>query len=95
MLKKLNQEVPIKYLFVNRARLRMPDLSDRLRGTLWWIFNMVSRGDMPIAIGSELSDLRCKAVDAVTLEFEHDEQDTGAETERKLILRSIARAVER
>ncbi|OJK01550.1 hypothetical protein ASPACDRAFT_41813 [Aspergillus aculeatus ATCC 16872] len=95
MLKRLNQAVPIKYLFLNQARLRMPDLSNRLQETLWWIFNVVSRGDMPIEIGSELSDLRWKAVDAITLEFEHDEQDTGANAERKLILRSIARAVER
>ncbi|PYH77390.1 hypothetical protein BO82DRAFT_358345 [Aspergillus uvarum CBS 121591] len=95
MLKVLNQTVPIRYIFLNRARLRMPDLGDCFRETLWWIWNVVHRGDMPIEIGSELSDLRWKVVGAITLEFEHDEADTGPRADRKLILQSISRAGER
>ncbi|RAL14494.1 uncharacterized protein BO97DRAFT_271223 [Aspergillus homomorphus CBS 101889] len=89
MLHKMNQEVPIQHLFVNRLALKIHHESDLLRQTLWWMWNIVNIGNRPYGTGSEDLDSRWRVIHAVTLEFRDDPRYKVRRMWRKLRLKSV------
>ncbi|PYH49589.1 uncharacterized protein BP01DRAFT_378202 [Aspergillus saccharolyticus JOP 1030-1] len=90
MLEEIHREVPIQHIFLNTRRLTA-DVDDPLMETLWWIWNVANRGDVPCEMGTELDDIRMRVVEAITLKFAVREGEQGRDRHRKLILQTIRR----